>query len=364
MRICLLGYPEVEKGSYDTGVGRVEYTMAMWLRNNGHEVLFYQLFTREQYRSLNEFLLENGIDVAVWHMSTTKLKGKLTLPCPLISVWHNRPSYNFSPEKFCKRHKVPACIGKIIFLKPVSRFLNMILNCYNNAVYMYVTSCSRKFVLLSGGFIKEFLPAHFFRNRVTYIPNCLDCSVTDIPATEKENIVLFIGRLCRKKRVDRLLNAWKELEKAFPDWTLLIVGRGEESDSLQQLSCSLSLSRCNFEGWTSKPEEYYSKARISCLTSEYEGFGLTVIEGASYGVVPVVVDSFAAAEDIIEDGKNGILVPDNDGRALVGALSRLMSDSDLLQSLSECARNDVRKFSADTVMKQWEELLAETVTEA
>ncbi len=85
-RIALLGYNEVKGGHFWNGVSRVIYNQTVMLRERGYEVFFYNLFSREQYKDLNRFLNDNAIDVAVWHMTTLKIKGRVHTPCPLICL--------------------------------------------------------------------------------------------------------------------------------------------------------------------------------------------------------------------------------------------------------------------------------------
>ncbi len=92
------------------------------------------------------------------------------------------------------------------------------------------------------------------------------------------------------------------------------------------------------------------------LTSDFEGFGLVIVEAMQFGVVPVVYGSYLAVYDIIEDGKNGIITPmpyniDN----TVGSLRKLMDDSNLRQQMATNAIVKAKKFSVDNVVNEWYE---------
>lgn len=105
-RICFLGYPEPQGNSFGNGVAKVEYEMATLLRERGHEISFYHLFSSEQYKNLNRFLIENNIQVAVWHMTTLKFKRHIHTPCPLISLWHNNPTMTHEMESFLLKYNI------------------------------------------------------------------------------------------------------------------------------------------------------------------------------------------------------------------------------------------------------------------
>lgn len=64
----------------------------------------------------------------------------------------------------------------------------------------------------------------------------------------------------------------------------------------------LKLRNVSFEGFQN-PKEYYERASILLLTSEFEGFPLVLPECMSFGVIPAVYGSYSAVYDIVEDGK-------------------------------------------------------------
>lgn len=100
------------------------------------------------------------------------------------------------------------------------------------------------------------------------------------------------------------------MEASFPDWKLIIVGDGVEKRNLVEKVIQLKLNNVVFEGFQN-PSLYYKRASILMLTSEYEGFGLVVVEAMSFGVIPVVYGSYSAVYDIISDGVDGVILPYN-----------------------------------------------------
>lgn len=105
-----------------------------------------------------------------------------------------------------------------------------------------------------------------------------------------------------------MIDTWALLEKKYPDWRLTIVGDGVERENIEKQAKALGLKNVSFEGFKS-PIEYYKRARILMLTSEYEGFPLVLAECMSFGVVPAVYGSYSAVYDIVNDGVNGIVFP-------------------------------------------------------
>lgn len=91
----------------------------------------------------------------------------------------------------------------------------------------------------------------------------------------------------------------------------------------------MNLYNISFEGFR-HPEEYYKRASLLVLTSEYEVFPLVLAESMSFDVVPVVYNRYSAVYDIIDDGKNSLVLPFTaDGfhaERMASKLSTLMSD--------------------------------------
>ena len=100
------------------------------------------------------------------------------------------------------------------------------------------------------------------------------------------------------------------------------------------------------------------------LTSEYEGFGLVIVEGMRFGVVPVVYGSYPAVYDIINDGENGLIVEPQNGlfspQKMADSLASLMSDNEKREQMANNAISMVEnKFSIDIIYKQWMNLFSE-----
>lgn len=364
MRICLLGYPEVAKGNFCNGVSKVIYEMTEYFCKRGDTVFHYHLFRREQYEELNGFLLSNRIDVAIWHMTTLKIKGRLHLPCPLICLWHNDPnaiSCNYAVE-FCDKYRVSSFGEKLLTSKIISGILSKMRACYYQVMYTYVVSCANRYVLLSDGFKKKFLPAKLFPKRVVSIPNGLSLDTEfQYDESNKNNTVLYVGRLRYEKRVNYLLKAWSIVEKSNDNWELRIVGDEPNAEEYKSLANELDLKRCKFEGWQKDPTPWMKKSKILALTSEIEGFPLVLSEAAQYGNIPVVMNSFAAAEDFIANNVNGLLIRPRDYDAFAKGLLDLINNPRKLCSLSKSAMDNAKRYGLDVVMEKWVNLINEVV---
>ena len=172
----------------------------------------------------------------------------------------------------------------------------------------------------------------------------------------KENIVLFVGRLDFQKRVDRLLRIWSLVEKNINDWKLVIVGDGEYRMRYQNYAKSLNLKNVCFVGYK-RGADYMKHSQIITVQSSHEGYPMVLIEAMKNRNVPVVFNSFEAAEDIIDDGKNGILVQPFNENFFAAAILKLIENASLLKRMQQAATLSVNRFFVTEVASKWEKLL-------
>lgn len=172
------------------------------------------------------------------------------------------------------------------------------------------------------------------------------------PTECKKKIVVHVGLLTSSKRQDILLKVWKLIEKEKTDWILKIIGDGEKRCFLEKAAASLKLRNIEFLGYQA-PEKYYKEASIFCLTSGFESFGLVLVESMAYGCVPMAFNSFETASDIIDNGKNGILVPPFNIKEYAKSLLSLMNDDNNRKQMSYAAYMGSQNFSKEIISEKW-----------
>lgn len=167
--------------------------------------------------------------------------------------------------------------------------------------------------------------------------------------------VLAMGRLTYQKGFDMLIDAWAEVCKINSDWTLKIVGSGEDNDKLKQQVLDLNLSkRVEFIPVTSDVVSHYKNASIYCLSSRFEGFGMVILEAQSFGLPIVSFDCDCGPSDLIYDGVNGLLVEKDDTRLLAKSIIRLMDFNDVdYKKVIEFNEVFSKKFYVSNLINQW-----------
>lgn len=166
--------------------------------------------------------------------------------------------------------------------------------------------------------------------------------------------VIAVGRLDYQKSFDRLIQAWALVCADTDEWVLDIFGQGEWMDMLQKMIEDNGLKeRCILRGTTNDIWKEYRNSSIFVMSSHYEGLPMVMIEAMSCGLPAVSFDFKCGPKDIIEDGKNGLIVKDGDIEGLARALSMLIRHEETRNAMSVEAVKVADKYSEEKVMQQW-----------
>ena len=164
--------------------------------------------------------------------------------------------------------------------------------------------------------------------RVVRITNALP-RLTGAPARAREKIVLGAGRLTWQKGFDLLLDAFIPVAEKHPDWKLRIYGDGVRRWRLKRRIIRQGVYNNVFlMGATQRLGEMMSRASVFALSSRYEGFGMVIVEAMSKGLPVVSTDCPRGPAEIIDDGRDGILVPNEDVEALTRGILELIEDDE------------------------------------
>lgn len=172
----------------------------------------------------------------------------------------------------------------------------------------------------------------------------------------KNKRVIAVGRLDYQKGFDRLIQAWKLVQHTgrFSDWKLDIFGQGEWREMLQQMIDKQGLQNTvKINPPTNAILNEYVHSSLLVMSSNYEGFGMVLVEAMSCGVPVISFDCKCGPKDIIQPGINGLLVPNGDIQALAYAMMVMMADEAYRKMLSQNARKVVDTYSEEAVMAQW-----------
>jgi glycosyltransferase involved in cell wall biosynthesis len=170
--------------------------------------------------------------------------------------------------------------------------------------------------------------------------------------------VVAAGRLHPKKGFDILIRAIGKLRAYDLDVTCEIAGEGDERGALEALIRELDLAPCvKLVGWTDDVAGFLASGDVFAFPSHQEGFPLTLLEAMAVGL-PVVATEIDGPNEILKDGVNGRLVPDDDVDRLAEALGEVVADPDAAVRLGDAARALVLgEYSPDQLARRLEAAL-------
>jgi glycosyltransferase involved in cell wall biosynthesis len=188
-------------------------------------------------------------------------------------------------------------------------------------------------------------------SRIRVVPHGVDVPLPT--AGKREEIVLFVGAIQKRKNVARLVRAFEHLPSS---WRLMLAGATEGYGSAEELrAVEESPRRPSIQvlGYVSDEElrALYQRASIFALPSLDEGFGIPVLEAMAHGV-PVLTARRSALPEVAGDA--ALLADPEDQDELNAQLVRLSSDEDLRADLSRRGRERALEFPwSAAVEKTW-----------
>lgn len=189
-------------------------------------------------------------------------------------------------------------------------------------------------------------------NPMPFVPK----SSSDIESKQ----ILAVGRLCRQKGFDLLIDIWNNIVKEKKDngFYISIYGSGPDELVLKEKISKYGLNNTiSIKKPTKDIESVYYNSSIFCFTSRYEGFGMALAEAMSCGVAPISFKCPCGPSDIILDKFNGFLINCFNTDDFKEKLLELMNDCDKRKKFGINAIKTIEdKFSIDNIMNQWIDL--------
>lgn len=210
---------------------------------------------------------------------------------------------------------------------------------------------------------KRFKPlkAHLFTIPVGIVPDD-QLRAPRIPMSKRTpDKVIIVARISYEKQMPKIVKAINKVHQKVPGVTFDIWGYKNSDKDKQAIIDEAKRdgiqNLVQFKGYTTNVGSVYDKAQIFTLASTMEGFNLAIMEAISHGVVGVTYDTNYGPNSIIQDGKNGFVVPYNDVDAMAERITELLQNPEKLQKLSTGAYDSAQRYSSENVWKQWENLL-------
>lgn len=277
-------------------------------------------------------------------MNTVGLVASRLTGIPLVATVHEK---NYYPDRFRRR-----------------------------AAYRLVGRFAGQMIAVSEN-LKRFLTAQIAipASRIKVIPNGV--SIHEKPSQEKvsalrtnlgldeyRQVVGTVGRLHPKKGQRYLIEGAVHILRRFPRTVFLIVGDGALREELEAHAHKLGIaSHTIFLGHREDVYQILAICDVFVLPSLSEGMPLALLE-AMGAAVPSVASRFDGVNEVVEDGKTGLLIPPGDSHALAENIIRLLEDRALAKQIGESAREVVaNRFSLERMVRDYRELYAALLNE-
>lgn len=224
---------------------------------------------------------------------------------------------------------------------------------------------------------KIWLNRYSSSKNINIIPNSVVWPIPDskpyvdpfsvLPLNRK--VVLAVGTKFKQKGFDLLVQAFSKISKNHLDWDLVIIGidpmidkKNNINESIQYLAENLNVSdRVYLPGQVGNIEDWYNRADLFILSSRYEGFPNVLLEAMACGCPSIAFDCNTGPREIIDNGINGLLIPNNDIEKLKNKMHELMLDKVLRKKISLEAVKIKEKFSDNSITIDWLNVLQKSL---
>lgn len=183
-------------------------------------------------------------------------------------------------------------------------------------------------------------------------------------STNKEKIIVSVGRLIPVKNQKMIIMAFSEIHKQFPDYKMVIYGEGPSRKELEILIRNLGLEKkISLPGNITNIFEKLMSAELFVLSSEYEGMPNALLEAMCIGL-PVISTKVSGAVDVINNKVNGILIDNNSILQLASAMSQLLTDQNTRYKYAVNATELCKILNVDNIIQKWTIIIEEEINNA
>lgn len=227
---------------------------------------------------------------------------------------------------------------------------------FQYALMKHKAKMFNKFVVLTSANLNE-----WEGENLLVIPNPLSFYPNEKSTLQNKDVIV-VGSHGYNKGYDLLLKAWHIVLDKYPNWRLNIYGKIDENRTFVKQAETLGLkSSVNFFNPVKDIKNKYLESSIMVLPSRSEGFGMVLIEAMACGVPCVSFDCPNGPADIIKDGVDGFLIENGNIRDLATKIKKLIDEESLRIKMGNRAKESVKRYSVEVVVKKWDELFKELV---
>ncbi len=178
----------------------------------------------------------------------------------------------------------------------------------------------------------------------------------------KTQNIISVGRLVPQKDFMTLIKAYELVHKQNARTRLIIVGDGEDKNKLTSYVNDKGLtSYVIFLPWQQNIYAFLNKCDLFVLSSNYEGFPYILLEALSCHIPIVATNTSYGPQELLDDGKYGILVPVEDIESMSSAIIKILSNNQLKKTIVHLANSRIKNYSLQNMLLQYSGLIENMV---
>lgn len=198
------------------------------------------------------------------------------------------------------------------------------------------------------------------QKKSSIIPNPLNTNnLPEMYEGEREKRIVAVGRFSEEKNFALLIDGFAMFHKKFPDYILTIYGDGVLRKDYEIQVRELGLDKyVKLPGFVSNLPQEINKAAMYISTSNHEGISNSMLEALGMGIPTVVTDCPAGGSKMfVHTGENGILIPMNDKKRLVEAMTEIVENRNYAKKISLEAVHIRKQLDMKEISRQWLNLI-------
>lgn len=347
------------------GAERVFVNLAGYFQEEGYRVVMVTQYQREE-----EYVLPDGIERILSDIGEEKVSGSRIVNFfrrldKLHAIWKEQ-----------KPDLVLSCIGKNNFMAVVTAMgtkTKSVVSVVGEAKEEYPGRGMRMladflFSRAAGVILQTERSRSFFCKKVgkkaVILPNSLNPAfIRPRYEGEREKKIVSVGRMDANKNHEMQLRAFAALQDKYPEYELVIYGDGELRAYIEETAEKIGVgARVFLPGIVPDVAAHIERAALFLLTSYSEGVSNALIEALALGLPVIATDvPSGGTEELVTNGKNGLVIPAGDLEALTGAMDKMLGDAAYADALGREAAKIQERLSPERVNPRWKAYFEEII---
>jgi len=339
------------------GAERVQARLSILFENKGievHHVIVRNVIEYEYAGSIFNMGLLKSNNNSIWN-KLTRLQA--------LKKYLNKNQFDYIIDfrvknRFLQEYLIANYVYKSPYIMSIRSFITEYYFPKNNYFAKLIYKKAFGIVTVSQALENKIRKNYNYKN-VTTIYNPIFKTEKIEGISINETYIFAIGRMKNNiKQFDHLIKAYKNSKAPSHKIKLLLAGDGEFKTELMTLAKNENLNEdVVFLGHVSDPSSYFKNALFTALTSKNEGFPNVLLESLINETPVVAYNCESGPNEIISNEVNGLLVKNQDVNEFALAINKMILDKDLYNKCKSNALSSVEKFSPETIINDWLQLL-------